>query len=293
MPISKFRDSPYGYTPTEYVCIIFVALFGLSTVIHVGQSIRYRVWWVFPTVILCGALETVGWGGRLWSALQPVLFEPYEIQIVCTIIGPTPLAAANFVILGRIINRLGPAYSRLSPKLYTIIFLCCDIISLVVQAIGGGMAAQAVNMLKNPAKGGNVMLGGITFQMACIAPVTITVYAFCAGEFLVRYLNNWPIRRDLATKPTPLSRNLKVLVSALVFSTLCLFIRAVYRVIELSDGWTGRIIHTQVYFNVLDGMMITLAILTLNVAHPGRLLAPAVPRKEVESTDETTDGTKV
>jgi hypothetical protein len=30
---------------------------------------------------------------------------------------PTPLAAANFIVLGRIINRLGPVYSRLSPKL--------------------------------------------------------------------------------------------------------------------------------------------------------------------------------
>ncbi|KAJ6486972.1 RTA1-like protein [Mycena sanguinolenta] len=289
--ISRFRGSPYGYIPTEYVCVIFVVLFALSTLIHVGQAIRYRLWWLFPTAILCGALEAVGWGARLWSALQPVMFEPYEIQIVCTILGPTPLAAANFVILGRIINRLGPAYSRLSPKLYTTLFLCCDVVSLVVQAIGGGMAAKAVNMLKNPAKGGNVMLGGIVFQM-----VTITVYAFCAGEFLVRYLNNSPIRRDAATatlKPAPLNRNLKILVSGLVFSTLCLFIRAVYRVIELSDGWTGRIIHTQVYFNVLDGMMITLAIITLNAAHPGRLQAPTATEKEADSSDEALDRVKV
>jgi hypothetical protein len=35
----------------------------------------------------------------------------------------------------------------------------------------------------------------------------------------------------------------------LMFNTTCLFICAVYRVIELSDGWSGRIIHTQVYFS--------------------------------------------
>jgi hypothetical protein len=39
------------------------------------------------------------------------------------------------------------------------------IVSLVVQAIGGGMAATAVNKRLDPAKGGNVMLGGIIFQM--------------------------------------------------------------------------------------------------------------------------------
>jgi hypothetical protein len=29
--------------------------------------------------------------------------------------------------------------------------------------------------------------------------------------------------------------------------------RSIYRIIELSTGWHGRIIETEVYFNVLDG----------------------------------------
>ncbi|KAK7058065.1 RTA1-domain-containing protein [Favolaschia claudopus] len=287
MPPSALRfASPYGYTPQEAVCIIFVALFGLSTLLHFGQAAVYRMWWLIPTAVLAGILETIGWGGRLSSARDPAIFQSYEIQIVCTIMGPTPLAAANFVILGHIINRLGPAYSRLSPKLYTSIFLCCDILSLVVQAVGGGFAAQAVNQHRNPENGGHIMLAGIILQMA-----TITVYVLCAGEFLLRYLRNRPIRSSMvvATSTPPLSGNMKILISALVFNTICLFIRAVYRVIELSDGWTGRIIRTEVYFNVLDGAMITLAIYTLNLAHPGMLLgssSPRVSRKEADSLDE-------
>lgn len=38
-------------------------------------------------------------------------------RITMTIIAPTPLVAANFVILGRIIGILGTQYSRLGPKL--------------------------------------------------------------------------------------------------------------------------------------------------------------------------------
>ncbi|KAJ7226233.1 RTA1-like protein [Mycena rebaudengoi] len=256
--------SPYGYTPTEYVCILFVALFGFSTFLHIGQAIHYRMWWLFLSVILAGILETVGWGGRLWSQVRTT---------------PTPLAAASFIVLGRIINRLGPVYSRLSPKLYTILFLWCDIVSLVVQAVGGGMAATAVNENRDPTRGGNIILGGIVFQM-----VTITVYVLCATEFLLRYLRNRPIGHGSEQAPSttvPLGRKMKLLVYALAFNTACLFIRAVYRVIELSDGWSGRIITTQVYFNVLDGTMITLAILTLNVAHPGHLLAAPTPDARV------------
>ena len=39
-----------------------------------------------------------------------------SFRISCTIIAPTPLVAANFVILGMIINKLGDHYSRLSTK---------------------------------------------------------------------------------------------------------------------------------------------------------------------------------
>lgn len=51
----------------------------------------------------------------------PLAFIPHAIpltsspsRITTTIIAPTPLIAANFVILGRIIKRLGQQYSRLS-----------------------------------------------------------------------------------------------------------------------------------------------------------------------------------
>jgi hypothetical protein len=55
---------------------------------------------------------------------------------------------------------------------------------------------------------------------------------------------------------------------------------SIYRIIELTGGWEGRIIRTEVYFNVLDGATVVLAIFTLNFTHPGLLLQPA-PKVEV------------
>lgn len=85
--------------------------------------------------MLAGIGEIVGWAGRLWSTqtflaggedpyiMQLVLFiimlamsEPAAYRICATIIAPTPLLAANFVILGLIIGHLGAQYSRLTPK---------------------------------------------------------------------------------------------------------------------------------------------------------------------------------
>ena len=45
-----------------------------------------------------------------------------------------------------------------------------------------------------------------------------------------------------------LTRNLILAVGCLGSSTLLLLIRAVYRVIELADGWNGTIIKTEAWF---------------------------------------------
>ncbi|KAL0961260.1 hypothetical protein HGRIS_006223 [Hohenbuehelia grisea] len=266
-------SSPYGYIPSRSVAIVFVVLFAISTLLHSVQSIWWRKWWLLPTICLAGAIEVLGWGGRLWSSNDVMAPEPFEMQICATILGPTPLVAANFIILGRIIKRLGPRYSRLSPKLYAAIFLTCDIVALVVQGVGGGMAAVAVQRDMDPAKGGNIMLGGIVFQM-----VTITVYVLCAAEFYIRYMSDKPVRStsnassDTEVVRGAFDKRLKLMSLALSLSTVCLLIRAIYRTIELAGGWRGRVIMTEIYFNVLDGAMVIIAIYALNFAHPGLLL---------------------
>lgn len=180
--------APYGYVPTKMVTILFLALFSLSTVAHLGQAVFSRMWWLLPTVVLCGALEILGWAARFWSSTSPALFVPFQIQIIGTVLAPTPLFAANFIILGKLIEYLGPVYSRMGPRWYTIVFFTCDVISLVVQAVGGAMASLAAGNGSDPTPGGNVMLVGIVLQMA-----TITIYILCAVEFCIRYIHRRPI----------------------------------------------------------------------------------------------------
>ncbi|KAK0184993.1 RTA1-like protein [Armillaria mellea] len=267
-------SSFYGYTPNRVICIIFLSLFSLSTIVHLAQAIAYRTWWWLGTAVLCGVLEILGWSARLWSSFNPGLKDPFAMQLTCMILAPTPLLAANFVILEKLIQRLGNRYSRLSPRAYMILFSTCDILSLVVQAFGGGLASSAVSNGTDPEKGGHIMLIGVAFQLA-----VITLYSILGIEFFARYLTDTPIRNRGWGTRGDLTPTLKLMVAALAFSTTCLFIRAEYRVIELEDGWGGRIITTEVYFNVLDGAMITLAIYVANLFHPGRIFRRTKERR--------------
>ncbi|KAJ7278457.1 RTA1 like protein [Mycena rebaudengoi] len=259
----------YGYIPDQKVASVFLVLYGLSTILHLGQATYFCTWWLFPTACACGFGELIGWGARLWSSSDPQSKTAYLMQITTTMISPTPLLAVNFIVLARIVQRLGTSYSWLTPKWYTIIFLTCDFVALTAQGVGGGMASSAKSLAAANV-GANVMLGGIVFQFAAIV-----VYSSLAGDFFRRYFKHSPVRKVPGSREDMTPR-LKIMIGGLVFSTTCLFIRSVYRTIELTDGWTGRIIHTELYFNVLDGAMVTLAIFTMNMAHPGFLLGENV-----------------
>ncbi|KAF9041080.1 RTA1-domain-containing protein [Hymenopellis radicata] len=273
------EESQYGYTPTRNVCLILLVLFSVSTLLHTGQAIRYRMLWPIPTILLAGLLEIAGWAGRFWSSFDDTKDSPFMLQIVTTIIGPTPFLAANFIIFGAIVRIMGQGYSRLSPRYYSIIFVSCDVISLVVQGAGGGIAASG-NTLEDANMGGNIMLGGIVFQL-----VVMTLFLLLAGEFFYRFFTDSPIAgRDFARVDSVgshvtltnsgyrLSSKMRLMLVALFFNTACLYIRAVYRTIELAGGWHGAIIETEIWFNIFDGAMVVLAFYTLNFAHPGRLL---------------------
>ncbi|KAF5323767.1 hypothetical protein D9619_012895 [Psilocybe cf. subviscida] len=278
----------YGYIPSKTIAVIFLGLFLITTFTHLFQAIKYRHGYKFMllTAVLCGVIELLGWSGRIWSAFNSVIVTPYQIQISCTIIAPTPLLAANFVIFGRIIRKLGAGYSRLRPRLYTIIFACSDVISLVVQAFGAGLASSASTHAGSQT-GSNIMLAGIVFQL-----MIIVLYATCLAEFVMRYRKhrpapgknvqekrsevNAPGAQDAGDQRGEMTPQVMTMIVVLCLTTTLLFIRAVYRVAELADGWSGRIIRTQVYFNVLDATMVIIVMYATNIFHPGRLLAEPV-----------------
>jgi len=179
-----------------------------------------------------------------------------------TIIAPTFFTAGIYVLLGEFIRRLGRESSILKPSLYLWIFVTCDIISLVVQAIGGGMASgQATAVNGNTAPGTHVMVAGIVFQL-----FSVTVFVLCAVDFIRRVM-----RRHLLQRLT----GSVILLGAMILSVLCIYVRSIYRTIELSQGWSGYLITHESYFIGLDGAMMVVAVAVFNVFHPGWLLPSA------------------
>ncbi|EKM50598.1 uncharacterized protein PHACADRAFT_213499 [Phanerochaete carnosa HHB-10118-sp] len=187
----------------------------------------------------------------------------FLMQICATIVAPTPLLVANSVILGEAIIRLGQQYSRLGATIYTVVFIACDIVALVIQAIGGSIALDEDMSGENLTSGGYIMLGGIVLQL-----VATSAFMLLAAEFVVRYLRNRPVRaRASPFAAHKLEQSMRFMLLVLALSSVSIFARSVYRVIELSDGWDERIISTQRYFDWLNGGMVTLATFTVDIVY--------------------------
>ena len=80
--------------------------------------------------------------------------------------------------------------------------------------------------------------------------VALLFFAFIAGEFLLRFAYDRPIRlAHLNNKRGVVERNIGLMIFGVSTMTILLLVRSIYRTIELSDGWTGTIISTQWLFS--------------------------------------------
>ncbi|CAE6477532.1 unnamed protein product [Rhizoctonia solani] len=265
-------DLPFNYVPTGWVGIMFLALFGITTGGHLLQALIFRTMYMIPTLVLCGVGELLGWAGRYWGHVNPHNGDAFMMQITTTIIAPSFMTAAMFLILPKIINELGMEYSRMPPRLYSIIFISADVTALVIQAVGGAMASIA-DTPDGAEQGGRIMLAGIVIQL-----VAVILYTILGIEFVARFSIDRPARSAVLGERRKHSgwvgvpHGLIWMLVGLAIATVFIIIRSIYRTIELTDGWNGTIISTEKWFNWFDGAPIVIAMFAFNVFHPGYFL---------------------
>lgn len=123
------------------------------------------------------------------------------------------------------------------------------------------------------------MLAGLCFQV-----FTLLIFIVLSTDFALRTYR--AVREkgvSGALDPTHAklrsSKIFRGFLAALIFATLCIFTRSVYRVAELSEGWSGKLIQTQRYFIGLEGAIVAAGVLALNVFHPGYCFREGYERK--------------
>ncbi|OJD32674.1 rta1 domain protein [Diplodia corticola] len=259
----------FTYVPTFAGNLTYLAILGVLLILQIGLSIRFKTWSFLVGMLGGVVLEIVGYVGRLQMHYNPFKFNPFLIQLICLTIGPAFLSAAIYICLGRIIVAYSPAISRFRPKTYTVIFVLCDLLSLVLQAAGGAITATADR--DEPDKnqmGIDIMIAGLASQVASLA----VFMALCVEyAFRVRSAGEGALDAGFAA----LRRGLvfRGMMGAIATATVLIFVRCVYRVAELKEGFNGELANDELLFMILEGPMIIGAVLVLTVFHPGLAFA--------------------
>lgn len=167
-------------------------------------------------------------------------------------------------MLGRYIVATARRASRLAPRTYTGAFIALDVTSLVLQAGGGALTATA----DDPAgetRGTNILIGGLALQVASMA-----VFLGLWAEFAYRLRRHVPEeQRDARFADIRMGWKWTGFPPAIFLAVVFVFIRSIYRCIELHGGFNGSLANDEVAFMVLESPMIIIAAALLTVWHPG------------------------
>ena len=215
-----------------------------------------------------------------------IICKSYQSQLVkaSTNNRPAPCftSAGIYYILSQLIEHWRQRgynnYSPIGPKAYLYTFISFDLLSIIIQGIGGGMASSASTNNKDTAPGTHTMIAGIIIQLVSMS-VFCCLWLWTIFRARVQLRSNGNASAVGAAGSDDLTgTRLKVLILATCFSAACIVIRNFYRAVELAQGWEGYLITHEIYFCLLDGMLMAFSLLAFNLVHPAWYLRPSRQR---------------
>ncbi|KAK9364243.1 RTA1 like protein-domain-containing protein [Lipomyces starkeyi] len=248
------------YWPLKTPNLTALILFAIAWVMHTVLAIYYRQIWFCTCMFVANGLEAGGYIARYMSSSNPYTYGNYVAQSVLLIFAPAFFMAGIYYLLGEVSVIWGIRYARRTPK-YSSPLMCLVSSFRVADHVLPGTA---------------IMIGGLGFQVAA----TLLFMLLCldyylrirnhrrlAGQSLSSFAPSWEL--NIESEQQGKQRKAKVFLCAVAAAVLLVFVRSVYRVVELSTGWSGYLMTEEGYFLVLDGLMVALASWIMWIFHPG------------------------
>lgn len=263
------------YEPNEPAAIVFIVVFVLLLFAHVWQSVRAKVWYMWP-LILATAIEVVGYVLRVYSIHNRHEKNPYLVGQVFIIIAPACLAANLYMLVGRAILFVGPGYAIMRPAWITPVFVGFDVLAIATQGIGSAIIFGVDNDIDKMKTGRTVLILGLFIQLV----------AFFAFLLLAMYFDRKTtvaLRQRVAF--------LRPLMNAFYITGALILLRSIYRAVEFISldlnqrPPNGYLYVTEWPYFVLDAVPIAAATFVYNVLFPAQYL-PRTKKERLGKDDQ-------
>ncbi|CAM1511944.1 Fc.00g094570.m01.CDS01 [Cosmosporella sp. VM-42] len=256
----------WDYYPKFIAAIVFAALFAIVTAVHVWQAAKYKKTWCW-VIIMASLWETMAFVFRALSSKHQQSSGIYLVFQIFILLAPLWVNAFAYMTLGRMVYYFLPSRSILRMPAATLaaIFVGLDIVSFIIQLVGGTMASPH-SPYDEQQKAIHIYMGGIGLQEFFILVFVGLCIVFQrevskldghGRGFMNFFRAPWGI-----------------LLCTLYFSLAAITVRIVYRLIEFSGGMgqDNDLTTHEAYFYILEAVPMFFAIMAFNLVHPGRIM---------------------
>jgi hypothetical protein len=244
----------FHYMPSLAGAEFFTIAFGLLTIVSLYLSYAYPKPASMHILTLSAALECVGYGTRVQSIFN-ISLGPFVVSILFVLLAPILLALINYITVGNLIEPTGKRIACIEPKVIKYVFFASDFSGLIIQAIGGSVLASA-NTAAEYTLGANITLAGLAIQVGFFTIFTYMMFISAFGKDFRLYYQ---------------SPELKTVYNILFVTTILIYVRNIFRLIEYASPHTSYIpTHEWPYF-IFESTPICAACAIYCIWHFGRL----------------------
>ncbi|PKX99666.1 RTA1 domain-containing protein [Aspergillus novofumigatus IBT 16806] len=277
-------DAILLYVPSFGAAIFFTILFGLTTLCHIVQALIYKKKYAW-VVIMGASWELLAFVFRTLQTRHQDSVPFATAHTILYLLAPLWINAFIYMTLGRLIHFFipGQRLGGISANRYGLIFVWLDILAFIVQLAGASITTQHEVPTSTTMLGIHIYMGGIGLQELFV--LIFGVLAIHLHRRMVQMENYGELDHEKTTRG---SISWRWLFWALYAALTLITIRIIFRLCQYARGTdpTNPILTHEAYEYVLDAAPMFLALLILNVIHPGRVLRgpdsefPKVSRQE-------------
>ncbi|KAG8670600.1 hypothetical protein FPOAC2_09972 [Fusarium poae] len=283
----KVEYTVFGDYLSKGASAFFVIAFFILLLMQLWYGIRGRMWSFMIWLGIGTLFELLGYIGRFAFAKNPWNMNAFLIQFITLLLAPTLLAAAISITFKYLVIWYGTQWSMMRPKLYPLVFVGTDIISIFIQVIGGGVMATSTTGKVNETTrklGEGLVIGGVAFQvinMLCCATLMLIYAKRRRASLRVGFedLNRVESPSMPLENSTTMAKRTKVFCIILAVAYTAIIIRCTYRIFESLPATAAKVMRNETLFYVFDGGLILLATGLVTIFHPYRMF-PALGKNE-------------
>ncbi|KAI0347274.1 RTA1-domain-containing protein [Trametopsis cervina] len=247
--------NPLKYITNNTLTTIGLVLMIIVGGLHMWLVVKTKAKYMFVLLIaeLCYA---TGIASRYALHSNPDSSNTFIFEYLFITLAPCGFIAAEYMLLGRLVAWLkADKYLLIRPSRVTKVFVISDVVTFLIQALGGSITVSAKTDFKKAQLGTHIVLLGLVLQL-----ISFIFFFFMLIHFLVRIHSS---ERKIWTRDSgvlPMLQDWRAFAFAMFLSCVGVLVRSTYRTIELSQGPQGNLTTTEIYFWVLDFVPLYIAI---------------------------------